>query len=225
MSDAEDRNDDEALAAEYVLRLLSEEDRAAFEARLKDEPALRDLVLDWEAQFAGMADEVEEIAPPPRVKAGVLKAVSPSSARRPGFWAMLLGGLAAAGLAAILIFGGGLFEPSGQPRLTAELVSEDGAVVLVAGVAADTQEIVVEQRSGRPPEGHVFELWLIAEGAEAPVSLGVLEAGRTTRLALPAALAPSVPTGVLAVSEEPPGGSPTGAPTGAVVATARLASL
>jgi anti-sigma-K factor RskA len=64
----------------------------------------------------------------------------------------------------------------------------------------------------------VLELWLI-EGDAAPVSLGVLPEAPQARVPLDRALAARIAAGaLLAISDEPEGGSPTGAPTGAVLA-------
>ncbi len=75
------------------------------------------------------------------------------------------------------------------------------------------------------PSGKSFELWAVP-GAGAPMSLGLLSGDRVTVLDLGgAARARLVPGALLAVSIEPAGGSPTGAPTGPVVYTGRLAPL
>jgi anti-sigma-K factor RskA len=55
--------------------------------------------------------------------------------------------------------------------------------------------------------------------------LGVLPADPTTAVILPEALRADVADLVLAVSDEPPGGSPTGAPTGAVLAVGQVSGL
>ena len=71
----------------------------------------------------------------------------------------------------------------------------------------------------------VPELWLIPpDGRPRPV--GLLRADRGVTLSLPPELA-VLATGkaVLAVSLEPPGGSPTGLPTGPVIGTGPLTSL
>jgi anti-sigma-K factor RskA len=63
----------------------------------------------------------------------------------------------------------------------------------------------------------VYELWALPQGA-APKSLGVIPPGAIVRVPLPATaeeLLTSIPA--LAVSLEPPGGSPTGQPTGPVL--------
>jgi anti-sigma-K factor RskA len=70
-----------------------------------------------------------------------------------------------------------------------------------------------------------YELWLIPPG-DRPHSLGLIEPGRPVRLTVPPALVARATTdAVLAVSVEPPGGSPTGQPTGPVIASGKLISL
>ncbi|MEX5728743.1 anti-sigma-K factor RskA [Rhodovulum iodosum] len=229
MTDPDDTFGDEALAAEYVLHLLDADERRSFEARLSRDQDLRALVHRWEALLAQLGEDVPDIAPPQRVKTAVLDAVGPprKTGRRflPG-WPALLGGLAVAGLAAIVLLTNVLGVGRDlEPAFRAELSSEDQSVVLVASVIPATHEIIVEPVAGTPPAGRVFELWLIAEGATAPVSLGVLESDGPTRIRVPDEIAPGVRTGTVAVSDEPPGGSPTGVPTGSVLATATFEDL
>ena len=71
----------------------------------------------------------------------------------------------------------------------------------------------------------VPELWLIpADGKPRP--LGLLRADSAVTITIPAELAAqTVSNAVLAVSLEPPGGSPTGLPTGPVIATGKLTNL
>ncbi|NNF90739.1 MAG: hypothetical protein HKM96_05100, partial [Boseongicola sp.] len=125
-----------------------------------------------------------------------------------------------------MVFGDTLRPPQDlTPEFQAELTAEDGSLVLIAGVIPATHEIVIERVTGAPPQGRVHELWLIAEDAVAPVSLGVLENEGVTRIRVPDEIAPGVRTGTIAISDEPPGGSPTGAPTGTVLATATFSDI
>jgi len=67
--------------------------------------------------------------------------------------------------------------------------------------------------------GRAPELWLIPKGAK-PMAVGMISGNRPMTLILAPALRNQVgSTAVLAVSVEPPGGSPTGLPTGPVIAT------
>ncbi|RZW08090.1 MAG: hypothetical protein EX266_05785 [Rhodobacteraceae bacterium] len=228
MSATDDPYGDDALAAEYVLHLLDADERSAFESRLAVERDLMQRVWQWEIWLGTLADEVEEVAPPASARQRVLSSVeAPGSPRfRTGFWSLLLGGLAAASLLLFMVFGDTLRPPQDlTPEFQAELTAEDGSLVLIAGVIPATHEIVIERVTGAPPQGRVHELWLIAEGAVAPVSLGVLENEGVTRIRVPDEIAPGVRTGTIAISDEPPGGSPTGAPTGTVLATATFSDI
>jgi anti-sigma-K factor RskA len=71
-----------------------------------------------------------------------------------------------------------------------------------------------------------YELWLIPTGDARPRSLGLIQPGQPIRLDIPADLAGRItPDATLAVSLEPPGGSPTGQPTGPVIANGKLTNL
>ena len=72
------------------------------------------------------------------------------------------------------------------------------------------------------PEGRAAQLWAI-EGDKPPIPLGTFRAaGPGTYIAEAKASAVIKPGTILAISIEPPGGSPTGAPTGPVIATGTL---
>ena len=70
-----------------------------------------------------------------------------------------------------------------------------------------------------------MELWLIPPG-DKPHSLGLIDPSRPITIKVPQDLLGRVNReAVLAVSLEPPGGSPTGQPTGPVIANGKLAQL
>jgi len=214
------RDDDAALAAEYALGLLEGEARAALAARLVDEPALRALVDQWQADFAPLADEIAPETPPARVKSALEARLFADAAprRRLSFWRIGGGALAALALA-VAVFLVLPQRPGQGPVYRAEIAAEDRSLVLTARFDAAAGTVQVARIAGAAPEGRVLELWLIAADAPAPISLGVLPRAGAATLPVPDALAPGFAGGVLAISEEPPGGSPTGAPTGAVLAT------
>lgn len=221
MSTPDDQSDDAALAGEYVLRLLDAAEHRAFEARLREDAALRALVRDWEAGLAPLAADVAPVAPPARIKADLTQRLFPAPAPATGgLWRWITGGVLAAGLVA----GAVLLSPNLRPllipgpALTASIAAEDGSLVVVARFDTVRNTLEIDRQTGTARPGRVLELWLIAEGATAPVSLGVLPAEPTTRIALPEDLAARMAGALLAISDEPPGGSPTGAPTGDVLA-------
>ncbi|KNX41396.1 Anti-sigma-K factor rskA [Roseovarius tolerans] len=221
MSDQQEIPEDEALAAEYVLRLLDVDAEQAFEARLKNEPELRELVQFWEAEFAALAVDVPEEVPSPSIRSKLLAELSggQASAKRSWTWGWLaFPGLAAVAVAAFLVFSPMLSGPAFDPTLHATLISEDGAVHIEAGYSPDGNLFKVIPEQGEPATGRAFELWVIGAEAQAPVSLGVIPADRESLFEITPEIAALIDGGTLAVSDEPEGGSPTGAPTGAILA-------
>ncbi len=213
--------DDDALAAEYVLRLMSDDERQAFEARLLDDAALRALVNTWEAHFAQLADEVSEVTPADHIKHKIMEQIEPSQyASRRWFRRWLPLGLAGVALVAFLAVMPFLRGPDFNPVYHASLASSDGVLQIEAGFAPDSNLFKVLRPQGDALPGRALELWVIAEGADAPISLGVLPDERELLFELDPALASLVRGSTLAVSDEPQGGSPTGAPTGEVLAAA-----
>ena len=222
--------DDRVLAAEYALGLLSAEERAQFEARLDSDADLRAEVVAWDEHFASVIlDEIDPVDPSPQVAKRLQTILF--KPEKQSFWQQIwpygLGGVAAA-LVLWLTISTGVLIPDDtglQPDLVAELAPTPDGEGLVIRAAVDTTRGAVEvvRAAGAPPEGRVFELWLIA-GDAAPVSLGLLDEGNSTLIDLPQDLVALLPGALLAISDEPPGGSPTGAPTGAVRAAGSLTS-
>ncbi|MFZ5962245.1 hypothetical protein ACOXXX_04775 [Thalassococcus sp. BH17M4-6] len=92
---------DAALCAEYVLGLLSDAERVAFEDRLATEPHLQAEVAYWAENLADLAGAIPEVPPSPAVLRRIeLATFGPAP---PSVWRQLrpylLGALAAAGLA------------------------------------------------------------------------------------------------------------------------------
>ena len=225
-----ENEDDRVLAAEYALGLLSAEERAQFEARLDSDADLRAEVVAWDEHFASVIlDEIDPVDPSPQVAKRLQTILF--KPEKQSFWQQIwpygLGGVAAA-LVLWLTISTGVLIPDDtglQPDLVAELAPTPDGEGLVIRAAVDTTRGAVEvmRAAGAPPEGRVFELWLIA-GDAAPVSLGLLDEGNSTLIDLPQDLVALLPGALLAISDEPPGGSPTGAPTGAVRAAGSLTS-
>jgi anti-sigma-K factor RskA len=231
MTDPTDDMPPEPLAAEYVLGLMDEAERRAFEARLREDAALLATVRDWEARFAAMAEEeVAPVPPPPRVQAALEAALfdggqgaAPPFWRRLGLWQ----GLTVLGAATSLALAVMLFtQPQPQPPapFAAQLAPTEGADAFLAVYDPASATLTIRRAAGEARPGRAAELWFIA-GQAAPVSLGLLDAEGRAAIAVPAALRDALPGAVLAVSDEPPGGSPTGAPTGDVLALGPVTAL
>ncbi|KKJ78691.1 hypothetical protein WH95_00990 [Kiloniella litopenaei] len=229
MSDQQDMSEDEALAAEYVLRLLDADAERAFETRLQAEPDLRVHLRFWEREFAALATDLPSDNPSPSVKTKLVAELNGEKARSGrsrfgragsgwgGFWGWFA--FPAFAVAAFLVFSPMLRDPAFDPTHHATLISADGAVHIEAGYAPNGNLFKVIPEQGVPAAGRVFELWVISANADAPVSLGVVPADRESLFEITPEIAALINGGVLAVSDEPEGGSPTGVPTGPILAT------
>jgi anti-sigma-K factor RskA len=230
---AGDRQD--LTAAEYVLGVLGAEDRRRAEFRIASEPRFAAEVAYWEARLGGLADAVPAVAPPSTVWDGIEARLSASlkEAAKPGgiwqslaFWrtfALASTALAAASLAGLVYLAN---VPSLGPPLLAQLNAESGQASFVAAVNKEGDSLtIVPAALLTGDQQKAFELWLIPPG-DKPHSLGLIDPTKPVRITVPESLLPKVNSdAVLAVSLEPPGGSPTGQPTGPVIANGKLASL
>jgi anti-sigma-K factor RskA len=204
------RDEDDALAGEYVLGVLALPDRQSVEARMKADPVFAGLVADWEARLSPLNDDYEA-APAPNLLPRIEARLFPKTTRwgRQSVLRWLAGLAVAASLVLVMI--ATLTPP--QQVLVATLATADARLSYEVRSFGDTLQVT--RVAGVPAvAGQVHELWVIAPGA-APVSLGLLDAETlTVRYPVP-------PAGwTLAVSVEPAGGSPTGAPTGPVILSA-----
>ncbi len=225
--------EDATRAAEYALGLMSAAERRAFEAEMALSPALRDELRGWDRDLAPLADLVEPVTPDPRVQTALESRLFGAPARRSlfarlGFWrglsAAALAGAAALAAVVVLDRTGPPDGPGERPVYVAELAAEDGALRLVALYDPASGLLEINRSAGAAAPGRALELWLI-EADKPPVSLGLLPEDRRARLPVPGALAARLSGAVLAISEEPPGGSPTGAPTGPVLATGQVTGV
>lgn len=238
MTDGRQITEEEAIhAAEYVLGLTGAAERRAFEAEMASFPALQDEVMGWDEDLIALSEAIDPVQPGPHVQAGLERRLfgEVTEARAGlfsslGFWRGLgLAGVAASAALAVLLFTGlpqptAPVAPPAATLYTAQVAAEDGALQLAALYDPALGVLTVNRVAGQAAEGRALELWLIA-GQDAPVSLGVLPADPRGRLQVPDALAVKFEGGVLAISDEPPGGSPTGAPTGAVLAVGPAVAL
>ena len=219
---------DELQAAEYALGVLTGTDREAAALRVAGETAFAALVVAWEERLAPWAAEIPELNPPPQVWERIAAALPSEPQQRAGFWQSLVfwrsfgmvSALAAACLAVLLYLGAG----SQQAALVASLDGE-GQHIFVAAVDVRRATVTVVPVAYRPDPVRIPELWLIPAGGK-PLPLGVLLADRPTQITIPPAFADQARRdAILAVSLEPPGGSPTGEPTGPVIGSGKLTNL
>ena len=207
-------------AGEYALGLLEGAERIAFEAELAQDAALRQEVARWQEHFAALGMEIEEVTPPASVYQHLKRELWGENKlpwhRRVRIWEYALGGIAAA-LVAYAVFNWSDFNAQDPNILSAQIENPDSGLQVALALSEGSGLLRIEYSGAEPADGRSYELWAIAEGA-APVSLGVLPRERVAALKLNDAQAALVRVGVtLALSDEPEGGSSTGAPTGAVL--------
>ena len=193
----------------------------AFERRISSDPFVLRRVQGWEERLTPLALAVPPVQPSAAVWPAIAKRIGADA--RPSRWRAL-----AAALAAIAVLGIGWMlwddlRPR-EPQATATLAIEEGAPLWRVDLAADGDHLEIEAVGAVSyPSDRSRELWALPAGA-APVSLGLLPKSGSIRVALDdrqrAALAQSEQ---VAVSDEPQGGSPTGAPTGEVLGVAPIA--
>ena len=219
---------DELSAAEYALGVLAGQEHEAAARRVARDRAFAALVAAWEERLAPWAAEIPEVAPPPRVWERISAQLPGTEREGPRFWQSLVfwrsfgivSALAAACLAVLLYLSAG----SQQAALVAS-IEGGGERIFVAAVDVKRAAIAVVPATYRPDPTRVPELWLIPSGGK-PLPLGVLPVDRPAQIAIPSAFADQARRGaVLAVSLEPPGGSPTGQPSGPVIGSGTLTNL
>jgi anti-sigma-K factor RskA len=210
------------LAGEYVLGTLDLADRQAVERRKLDSPELVARIAAWERRFAPLSDGMVSVTPPPQVWQRLRRTIAARAVPRPPpvpWWnrVSVWRGWAAAATAAacgLLI----LVLAQGRPtQLVAVLSDPDGRPLWVVRATGTGEPLLARPVDGAGAAGTVPQLWL-AQGDGPPLSLGLLErdpAGRQTLTLPPGAQIRAGDT--MAISLEPPGGSPTGRPTGPVV--------
>jgi anti-sigma-K factor RskA len=218
------------VAAEYVLGVLSAAERREVERRLALEPALASEVAFWEERLGGLANTVAAVSPPPNAWSRIEAIIgAPASPRPASMWQSLafwrgfaIGSamLAAASIAALAYIG---LVPTARAPLIATLAGSAGQPNFVVTLSGNSLTVVPASLLTNDPRA--IELWLILPGQN-PRSLGLVQQGQPIKFNIPPDLAGRItPDATLAVSLEPPGGSPTGLPTGPVVAAGKLTGL
>ena len=218
------------LASGYVAGTLRGPARRRFEALLPAHAGLRSATRAWQERLMPLTLTIPPERPPPRVWQRIearLDGAGPA-AERSGAWSRLAfwRGLAGFASAAAVVLAVLLASPTPVPPPIVVVLSATGlpaggvqAASFVASISGDGRTLVtrplvnVGLRADR-----ALELWAIPPGGP-PRSLGLISANGTTIVQKGKALEGA---GTLAVSLEPPGGSPTGAPTGPVLYAGKL---
>lgn len=232
--------DDESLAAEYVLGTLHADERTLFTSVLAHDHAARRAVAEWEARLAPLCAIVHEITPPAAIweridnalpgpqreafsviEGGLPDQAATTALRRSlSRWraSALAAGALAAALAIFVADHEVLRHPNAQSSYVAVINRGGARPALFVRVDLAKGDILVRPVAAEAPSGKSLELWYIDEG-KAPKSMGVI-ANDPLTMPLPAEI--SLEKATFAVTVEPIGGSPTGDPTGEVVYSGKL---
>lgn len=223
--------------AEYVLGVLDADERAAVEDDIAKDPRAAGEVAWWQQRLMPLAEDVASATPPGHVwtriqdalGASPRRAAPPPASLRHGFWDSLAlwrwiasgaGAIAAACIVALVVLPRASVTPGVRPAtyMASTITQANGQVGWTATVDLQhARMIVVPATPQSLPVGRAPELWLIPAGQK-PIAVGMIASDAPTAIKLdPALLARLGPTAALAVSIEPPGGSPTGQPTGPVI--------
>jgi anti-sigma-K factor RskA len=238
MSESDDNlnpeNGRQLAAAEYVLGVTAGAERRQAEDRLARDAAFADEVAFWEKRLGRLAGAVAPVAPPSDMWSRIDRALNVGEVaprRRESLWHSLAfwrpfaigsAALAAASIGALTYL---TLSPAPRMPLMAMLDSSGGQPSFMAAVAPGGTSVMVMPASLATSDQRAMELWLIPPG-DRPHSLGLIESGRAVKMNVPPDLVPRMTSdAVLAVSLEPPGGSPTGLPTGPVIANGKLTAL
>ncbi len=232
----------DALASQYVAGTLRGRARARFEALLPSHPALQHAVREWQDRLMPLTTVIAPEAPPAAVWKGIEGKLWPAqapaqtpaalqaSAARGGWqavaWWRGLAGFASIAALTCAVLLANPPAPVAPVVVVLQSTGNEAAVTgtLVASFSGDGRAVTARTltRVSVGPE-KVLQLWW-ATATGPPQSLGLIKADGATVLPkdlLPGGLKRSQ-IDHLAVSVEPPGGSPTGRPTGPVVFYGKL---
>jgi len=213
----------EELAAQYVLGTLRGRARRRFERVCARNAKALDAVRQWEDRLVDLLAGVVPVAPSAVVWDQIKFRVRRDRALRPkrvfatfGNWRFAL----AAGIAALAIAFGlwtGFGPTTAQP-LASFWNQEQGQLWNIEAPRNRVELRIAAAENLQLDAARAYELWALPADGAAPVSLGLMpKSGRITLELNDAQRMALSRSRKIAISLEPPGGSPTGAPTGPVL--------
>lgn len=234
------RNPDllDRMAAQYALGVLRGGARRRMEQLARQEPAVHAAIAHWQRRLAGVAELHAPAVPVEAVWCGIesrlgwkiedARPAVPAAAPRarptgwagwwqiPAFWRMTTAAFAVTAVVALVgTLGRWESAPPSQGVVVAVLQSQQAQPAMLVSWDARGRALVVRRVDDLPLSAQqALQLWALPDGGK-PKSLGVIGHAREARLPLDA-----LPANVsaLAVSVEPPGGSPNpDGPSGPVV--------
>jgi anti-sigma-K factor RskA len=248
----DDFDGEDLTAAEYALGVLDETERAAAEARSAREPAFAQAVLAWVLRLEPLIDRIDPVEPSAALWTRITAATAPKtvsapvptpandapSPRRPVRWRAWAVGVGAIAAVALLFVGVRMGVPiGGSPAVSTGAQSGQTLVATLTLTESNASAFTVAYDPARSmvyatpaadfsiPHARAAELWLIPADGK-PRAVGLVDPSKAASMPMPPPFrALAREKAVMALSIEPPGGSPTGSPTGPVVATGALSAV
>lgn len=223
------QQENDLLAAELALGLLTGEDEEGAMARAAQDVEFAKSVLEWQERLAGVADGMTAVMPPARAWHGIREKLGhvqpvliedPVDTMRPWLRRPLGIILGVVAIVLVVFFWLQLTStvPDDDSEYQAQLISEEKGVSVTANLQDRTIKTTIE--NGRPAEDRDFAIWWIGPDGNT-VFLGLLAADGRAEVPLPDGLV--FQDGVkITLSEEPKGSTQTDKITGLVVAVADL---
>ncbi|MBV9911364.1 MAG: anti-sigma factor [Sinobacteraceae bacterium] len=228
--------DDDVLAGELVLGVLTREARTQAQARCNSDPAFAARVGAWERRLAPWLADVAPARVPDELWDRLRSQLGWQGASpTPSLWSRLALWRSATALVAVIAVALWLSRPPrpvapptavvpSAPEQAAKPVStlahDDGTPAWLASVDRSRGNVLMVPVPGpADTQGRVPELWIIPAG-QAPRSLGVVSINKAHTVEVPpdsrgALVAPGT---VLAITLEPAAGVPHAAPSGPIIA-------
>ncbi len=216
------------LAAHYVNGTLRGPARRRLENLLPAHPALRNAVADWQERLIPLTLSIAPQRPPAAVWQRIERQLFGQAEPAPSWWQRIAVWryASAMGLSAVLALSVLLVRPvDSEAPIVVVLNAVAGAPTgptpasFVASISANGRAMVTKPLMPASLQADkALELWALpADGP--PRSLGLISEKDASVVRRERLLKDTV---ALAVSLEPPGGSPTGSPTGAVLYMGKL---
>ena len=223
------------LAGEYVLGTLPAAQRQQVGQRIQNEPVLRSIVDEWERRFLPLVSLVEEEEPSSQLWPRIVKDLRRHSASAQSGWTAWWNdlrfwrGLAATGFsAAAVLVAVMIMRPttpvSGSNFMVVLVDPQERTPGWIVQASADRQLTLTPLRPVSVPGQKSLQFWTKGEGWDKPVSLGLVEPGKTVKLALDN-LPPLQANQLFEITLEPEYGSPTGRPTGPILFIGKAAKM
>lgn len=221
------QDNDDFLAAEFVLGVLDEPMRAQLARRMTADADFAQQVTHWQKAFSGIDVTTQDVTPAPDVWWAIqrdinqtpLAAVAPPRSR-PTAW---VGWALAAALAGVLVFTYVTKPEQASPmQPVAVLNGARPGEQFVVSVNKSASMIQVSALNVTLPQNKNLQLWLI-KGSHPPRSLGLIT--RTTGNAFTLGTESLDNQSVLAISLEPVGGSKRAGPSGPVIFQGKISTL